>query len=544
MLRCVNFQPGEIRQLADFPVIGGGLCPLQARRVSAKTDNCFDCPVPPAANASRRSDVVWRAFSRPTALGANLMEGRLNAFRQWLNSPGMKMFFIAGLIVLLMIPLLFVWMLIDERAGRAQDVASQIAREWGKQQTVNGPFLVVPYTITRVRTRGDKEVEEDVERQAVFLPSKTEVEADAETKVLSRSIYDVTVYSSALSMSGRFDAPDVLAIAPDARRIRWEDAFVAVSISDVSGLKSVSGLKTGAGPAIAFEPSLGMAGRNAPGIHAPLKNSVFATPAGISAFDFDISLKLDGSSGLRFTPSARDTTVSLKSPWPHPSFTGNFLPTKRAVTDAGFTARWQIPNLARSVPHAWTMGSSNGRSGAGPDRWLSPFAFGVDFYIPLDVYDLASRAAKYALMFLATVFMAVFLLEMRSSKPVHVVQYLFVGLAMVFFYVLLLALAEHTGFEAAYLSAAGATSLLLAIYVGKQQHRLLSGLIMLVVLSLVYGLLYLILRLERYALLAGALTGFVLLAGAMFATLKVDWWGGEPEQDDKGKAAGPWQPAS
>ena len=88
------------------------------------------------------------------------------------------------------------------------------------------------------------------------------------------------------------------------------------------------------------------------------------------------------------------------------------------------------------------------RSGAGPDRWLAPFAFGVDFYIPLDVYDLASRAAKYALMFLATVFMAVFLLEMRSSKPVHVVQYLFVGLAMVFFYVLLLALAEHTGFEA------------------------------------------------------------------------------------------------
>ena len=166
------------------------------------------------------------------------------------------MFFITGLIVLLMVPLLFVWMLIDERAGRAEGVASQIAREWGKQQTVNGPFLVVPYTITRVRTRGDKEVEEEVERQAIFLPAKTEVEADAETKVLSRSIYDVTVYTSTVRMSGRFDTPDVVAIAPDARRVRWEDAFVAVSISDVSGLKSVSGLKAGLGSSIAFEPSL------------------------------------------------------------------------------------------------------------------------------------------------------------------------------------------------------------------------------------------------------------------------------------------------
>ena len=483
-------------------------------------------PQLPAEDRAAFGLAVCARVSRLTALGANLLEGRLNSFRQLLNSPGMKMFFITGLIVLLMVPLLFVWMLIDERAGRAEGVASQIAREWGKQQTVNGPLLVVPYTITRVRTRGDKEVEEEVERQAIFLPAKTEVEADAETKVLSRSIYDVTVYTSTVSMSGRFDTPDVVAIAPDARRVRWEDAFVAVSISDVSGLKSVSGLKAGLGSSIAFEPSLGMAGRNAPGIHAPLRHATVVTPAGINAFDFEISLKLDGSSGLRFTPSARDTVVALKSPWPHPSFTGNFLPTKRAVEADGFTARWQVPNLARSVPHAWTMGAD--RSGAGPDRWLAPFAFGVDFYIPLDVYDLASRAAKYALMFLATVFMAVFLLEMRSSKPVHVVQYLFVGLAMVFFYVLLLALAEHTGFEAAYMSAAAATSLLLAIYVGKQQQRVMSGLIMLAVLSLVYGLLYLILRLESYALLAGALTGFVLLAGAMFATLKVDWWGEEP----------------
>ena len=40
-----------------------------------------------------------------------------------------------------------------------------------------------------------------------------------------------------------------------------------------------------------------------------------------------------------------------------------------------------------------------------------------------------------------------------------------------------------------------------------------------------YGLLYLILRLEDYALLAGALAGFVILAGVMLLTLRVDWSG-------------------
>jgi inner membrane protein len=52
-----------------------------------------------------------------------------------------------------------------------------------------------------------------------------------------------------------------------------------------------------------------------------------------------------------------------------------------------------------------------------------------------------------------------------------------------------------------------------------------ARLAMLLVLSLQYGLLYLILRLEDYALLAGAVAGFVMLAVVMFSTLKIDWSG-------------------
>jgi inner membrane protein len=45
--------------------------------------------------------------------------------------------------------------------------------------------------------------------------------------------------------------------------------------------------------------------------------------------------------------------------------------------------------------------------------------------------------------------------------------------------------------------------------------------------------LYLILQLEDYALLAGALIGFVMLAAVMFGTLRVSWSGegAQPSRD-------------
>jgi inner membrane protein len=121
--------------------------------------------------------------------------------------------------------------------------------------------------------------------------------------------------------------------------------------------------------------------------------------------------------------------------------------------------------------------------------------------------------------------MAVFLLELVSGRRVHPVQYLFVGLAMLFFYVLLLSLAEQLGFTPAYCLAALATSAMLSLYVGMALSSRRHGATMLAVLLLVYAFLYLNLRLEDYALLVGALLGFAALTTVMFATLRVDWSG-------------------
>ena len=96
---------------------------------------------------------------------------------------------------------------------------------------------------------------------------------------------------------------------------------------------------------------------------------------------------------------------------------------------------------------------------------------------------------------------------------------------MILFYVLLLSLAEHIGFHAAYLAASIATGGMLSLYVGMSLRSAARGFIMLCVFLILFGLLYLILRLQDYAMLAGAVTGFVMLTITMFATLRVNWSG-------------------
>jgi len=457
------------------------------------------------------------------------------AIGRFFGSPGFKFFLIAGLVLALLIPMVFVWFIIDEREDRARDVRKEVAREWGKSQTITGPFLIVPYTTVVGSTEKDGEREEQLrEHYAVFLPQTLNIRGEAETKVLHRSIYDVAVYTGTIGFEGRFGAPDMTKVSADVHNVRWRDAVIAVGISDLSGLKTTASLLIDEKTKIVFEPSAGVPSVSMSGIHARLVDATNlfdgtnSASSSMQGFTYRFKITLNGTSELSFAPVALETTVDLSSDWPDPSFTGAFLPTERDVNSSGFSARWQVPNLARSMPQAWTLKESSGfgRADRSLGRW-SPYEFSVKFLFPVDFYKLVTRAAKYALMFLAAAFMAVFVLELRSARHVHAVQYMFVGLTMIFFYVLLLSFAEHLGFLPAYLIASGATGSMLSYYVARVQKSRVEGFIMLAVFVVLYGLLYLLLRLEEYALLAGAITGFLLLAVVMFSTLRVEWSGRE-----------------
>ena len=154
---------------------------------------------------------------------------------------------------------------------------------------------------------------------------------------------------------------------------------------------------------------------------------------------------------------------------------------------------------------------------------MTSSAFGIDFIQPVHFYRLAERALKYALGFIGIVFLAVFVIEIQSKRRVHWIQYLFVGLALVIFYLVLIGTAEHIGFEFGYLAAAVATSALIGTYFGIVVKSRLRGACLGVLVTGIYGLLYLLLRIEDYAMLIGSLAAFCLLATVMFATRNVDW---------------------
>jgi inner membrane protein len=126
------------------------------------------------------------------------------------------------------------------------------------------------------------------------------------------------------------------------------------------------------------------------------------------------------------------------------------------------------------------------------------------------------------------VFLTFFVFEALSGQRVHPAQYLLVGSAQMVFYLLLLSVSEYLGFDWAFAAAAVPTVLLMGLYAGAAFRSRARGLQALAVFSAVYGLIYLLMRLQDFALLAGSLASFLGLAGAMYLTRNLDWYGGRP----------------
>lgn len=255
--------------------------------------------------------------------------------------------------------------------------------------------------------------------------------------------------------------------------------------------------------------------------------------------ELSFAVQCEGLQSLSFLPANAYTEVQLKSDWSDPGFFGDYLPSQYETGKAGFAAQWKIhlprfqgpeekylqltPQSAAhdneesaAVRRVEARATLPGVTGLG--------SFGVNFYQPVDIYLSTERSVKYAILFIALTFLTLVLFETISSAEIHPMQYLLAGTALVIFYLLLLALAEFTGFAIAYAIAAGATVLLLARYSGSFLLNRRHSFAFASVLVLLYGLLYVILQLDELALIAGAVTLFVALAATMYLTRRLDWY--------------------
>jgi inner membrane protein len=427
---------------------------------------------------------------------------------------------IALLILLLLIPLLMIDGIIDERQQLRDGVLEDIARSSSYSQQLTGPVMVVPYRKV-VRTwktneKTNKRYEEVSEARGrlYFLPERFELDGQVQTELRKRGIYEARLFHADNRIDGHFSLPAQLGIKENFADYQFDAPFLAVGISDIRGIENALKLELG-GQQLDFVPGSEVAWIGE-GVHVTLP-ALDASKATQLTFGFD--LRLQGTGSLRVVPVGKTSSVSLAANSPHPSFVGNFLPAKREINDQGFSADWQTSFFSTNLQEAME------RCVAGDCDALNGRSFGVSFIDPVDQYLKSDRAIKYALLFIVLTFAGFFLFEVLKSLAVHPVQYALVGVALAFFYLLLLSLSEHIGFALAYLLSASGCVLLIGFYVSHVLRSARHGLSFSAGLAALYGLLYGLLSAEDYALLMGSLMLFGLLGVFMVLTRKLDWYG-------------------
>ena len=450
------------------------------------------------------------------------------------KSLGLRFLTVGMLIILMCVPVMFVGDIIDARADYNRSTRSSVGQEWGGRQLLSGPVLVIPVQETVVVREKREVVDPDtgiqkldaddnpvfrfvnvqktLRRNPVYIyPNQFEAVIDTQTEERHRGIFTVPVYSADADLLFDFPTGDATEALTGDEVLLWDQAELHVSVTSNRALRGAAMLKAG-DRVLQMEPRA-LTDNRVGGVRAP-------TGDPRQHDSYALSLDFNGAETLSVAPVGRSSVVTLTSDWPHPSFNGAFLPDDPQITDEGFAASWSIPHLARPLPQ---VSRENHDHAARYDT-----SFGVELYQPNDFYQKSYRAARYGILFIGLSFLTIFLIEGQAKRPTHPVQYILVGLAQSAFFLLMLALAEQMGFGMAYLIAAGATVFLItafgltALKLGKRS--LVLGLF----LTLLYGVLYLILRSADYALLAGSVLTFGAIAGTMFATRNENWYG-EPK---------------
>jgi len=428
---------------------------------------------------------------------------------------------IAVLIGLMMLPLNMVSEIVSERSRVHKNVLNDVAATWGHQQNLQGPSLFIPYTekfateeIKTDKDGNERKVNKTIykQRTAIILPNELNIDVNLSGESRKRSIYEALVYTADVKVSGDFKRPDIFKLSNHIDKIHWDRAWLALGISDTQAINKVSQLQWNKRLYVDFEPGTRVVKTLASGFHAPLDLSQDHISTA-SQFPFSLNINVNGSRGFYFSPFGKTTDVTVNSDWPHPSFQGNVLPNTHEVRENGFEAKWSVPHLARNYPQLWTIETQKFN--------VNEFSAGVNLFESVSLYSQITRAIKYGLLFFTLTYITFLIFELGIGRRLHIVQYGVIGLALSMFYLTLLSMAEHGGFFNAYISAASIIILMISLYAYTAIRSYGRTAIITALLFGLYSLLYSLLKLEDYALLAGTALLLFILAVMMYLTRNI-----------------------
>jgi inner membrane protein len=425
--------------------------------------------------------------------------------------------FVLGVVAL--IPVSMVKSKVYERQGFQEQARSSVTASWTGPQLILTPVLVIPYQLSAVATSGFQIDQQPLRSDGLHavLPETLRGEVHVENKSVFKGIYEVPVYNSDATFTGKLSSTKIKQqIAKIKRLPRFESLgvpYFSIHIADVRGISKTPSLKINQKP-VRLNPGSRLEYLDG-GLHAE-----FPLISGqINDLTFTLDLSLRGMGSLSLIQLADDAKSVMSSDWPHPEFIGASLPVEREITPAGFDASWSTTryssNSAVSLEQCLEKSDCN---------TLLASAFGVNFIEPVDIYLQSERSVKYALLFIGLSFITFFIFENIKKIPIHPIQYAFVGLAISVFYLLLISLAEHIAFHWAYTFAVMCCCGLLLFYVRYMLKNILSAILFSAMILGLYGLLYVIVQAEDFALLMGSFLVFAVLAILMYVTRKIDWY--------------------
>ncbi|HEB0854323.1 cell envelope integrity protein CreD [Citrobacter werkmanii] len=417
-----------------------------------------------------------------------------------------KIVTLSGAMLLLLIPLTMVRQIIVERSDYRSAVEDAIRQSTSGPQKMVGPLIAIPVTEVYTELEDDKKVQRKRSFIHFWLPESLMVEANQDVEARRIGIYEGQVWHNGMSVRAEFNAERLSEL--NHPNVTVGKPFIVVGVGDARGIGVVNAPQVN-GVSLTVEPGTGLNGR-AQGIHIPLPDADWVE----KDLSLALSLNLSGTGDFSVVPVGRSSEMTLTSNWPHPNFLGDFLPAKREVSESGFKAQWQS---------SWFANNLGERFEGEKIGWQGMPAFSVAVATPADQYQLTDRATKYASLLIVLTFMSFFVLECMSNLRLHPMQYLLVGLSLVMFYLLLLALSEHIGFKAAWIIASMVGALMNGVYLQAILQGWRNSILFTVALLSLDGVMWVLLRSQDSALLLG--TGVLLLAlcGIMFLTRHLDW---------------------
>lgn len=410
-------------------------------------------------------------------------------FRQPENSKMKKFFLLLVMLLLLLIPIGFWYGIIDDRESYRNDAVKSVASSWGDVQVFGSPQMSF-----------DRKKDKEIETVQLQLNNyKAFVNISTETR--QKGIYKIPVYTADVKLTG-----DFLNTYGD---LSDKDLTTSFQVADSTGFIDEPIFKIN-------------------GVEASSQDTLYTTKLKTSekSIPFEISYKIRGVNEAFVNLGGQMNTVEIAGNWANPSFTGNFLPSKREVEKDKFSAQWKVPKVATT--NVTTINPDS----VGSYKYSeinNSAKVGVSLLMPVDNYRMATRALKYGFLFITLTFLSYFIFEITetSKKRIHPLQYLLLGAAMLIFYLLLVSISEFTSFVLAYIIAAIMTIGLISLYthyvITKRQNTKFTTLIF-SLLALLYTFLYILLNLQDMALLIGSIGLFLITALIMYTTRNVDWY--------------------